>query len=171
MAGDVHGHHGNRGRDLVEVFAGGVTAEQGIVVASAENPAGELDIRLGGEGLQSRDEIIHRVDGAVGRSEQEGADRLAAKLLGVGMAIDEAGHERLPGQVHRSRLCPPVGLLDLGPRAERQNRPVLDRQGLGAGLGVIHSDDATDVDRIRHDGWGGGRVSRGQNRKAAHHKH
>ena len=146
-----------------------MAAEQSIVVADAENPAGLFDIRPGSESLQLVHEIVDGVDVAVRRGEQVGADGLTSELLGVGMAIDEAGHQRLAGEVHRPRRLSLVGLLDLGPRADRQDRPALDRQGLGVGLCVIHGDDgATDVDDIRHDCRTGGIASRSQQRKDEH---
>ena len=136
-----------------------MTAEQGIVVAHAEDPAGQRNVRAGGEGLQLGHEIVDGVDGAVRRGEQVGADGLRAELLGMGMTIDEAGHQRLAGEVLQHR---PVGpLLERVHLAADKGDPAVvdDDRFDGGGLVALHGDDrAAGDDEVR--GRAGGSVGR-----------
>jgi len=47
---------------------GGVAAEQGIVVADAEDPAGALDVGPGSESFKPLHDVVDRVDGAIWRA-------------------------------------------------------------------------------------------------------
>jgi hypothetical protein len=63
--------------------------------------------------------------------------------------VDEAGQKRLAGEVDHLRRAALVPLLHLGARPDGHDLPVLDRQRLGARLGIIHGHDVTtDVDRV-----------------------
>ena len=159
MAGDMRGDHWHRGRHPVEILAGRMAAEQCVVVAHAEDPTCQCDVRPGGERLQPVHEVVDRIDGTVRRSEQVGPDGLRAELLGVGMAIDEPGHQRLAAEIleHRAvallreRLCPAASESDLA--------VVDDDRFDGGGLVAFHRDDRAAVDdEVRRGTWSGGGV-------------
>ena len=124
--------------------------QQGVVVADAEDPASPLRVRACGERLQLGDDVVDRVDAAIGRGEQVGAHSLTSELLGVRMAIDEPWQQSLASEVDHPRRLSPMRLLNVRPRAYGEDLSALDRQCLGARLFVVHGDDrATNVDRIR----------------------
>ena len=157
MAGDVRRHHRHGGRHLVEIFACRMAAEQCIVVADAEDPAGQADVRSGAEGLQPVHQVVDRVDGTVRRSEQVGADGLCTELLGVGMTIDEPGHQRLAGEVlhHRAGAL----LLEcVRPAADEGDLALVhDDRFDGDGLVAFHRDDgAAGDDEVRGRAGEGG---------------
>ena len=141
VARNVRGHHWYGGRHLVQVLARRMAAEQCIVVADAEDPAGQGHVRPGGEGLQLLHDIVHGIDRAVRWCEQVGADGLRAELLGVRMTVDEPGHQRLAAEVlhHRS-----VALLPERVRLaadERDPAVVHDDRLDGDGQVALHRDD------------------------------
>ena len=133
-----------------------MAAEQCVVVAHAEDPPGQGDVRSGGEGLQPVHEVVDRIDGTVRRSEQVGADGLRAELLGVGVAIDEPGHQRLAAEVLQHRA---VALLPerVCPAADESDPAVVhDDRFDGGGLVAFHRDDgAAGDDEVRGCTGGG----------------
>ncbi len=164
VARDVRRHDGDRGRDLVEVLARGMAAKQGVVVAGAEDPARELDVRPVGEGLEPGHEIVNGVDRAVRWGEQVGSDGLCAELLDVGMAVDEPGHQRLAGEVLQHGAC--ALLLECVGLAANESDPAVvhdDRLDRG-GLVAFHRDDGAAADdevRARRGRVAGGLLAAG----------
>ena len=148
-----------------------MAAEQGIVVAHAEDPAGQLNVWPGGEGLQLVHEIVHGVDSAVRRGEQVGADGLRAELLDMGMTVDEPGHQRLASEVLQH--CPVGLLLERVHLAADKGDPAVvhdDRFGEG-GLVAFHGDDgAAGDDEIRGftRGSAGGLLAASGKREGGH---
>ena len=85
-----------------------------------------------------------------GGRQQIGRNCLERHQREVTVRVNEAGEQRLPGQVDHLRVRALLGLLNLSPRANGDDLAVLHRHGLGARLGIVDRDDvAADVDAVR----------------------
>ncbi len=138
---DVDGDDRHLGRHAVEVVARRVPAQERVVVAHPEHPARAGDVGPGGEPLQLLDEVVDRLDRAVGRGEQVRTDGLRAETQQVAVAVEEAGEQRPPREVGaHGRL---VGeRLGTRARADVEDASVVpDGDRLGGRSVVVDGDD------------------------------
>ena len=118
-----------------------MAAQQRVVVADAEDPAGALHIGALREGLQPVDHVVDGIDVPIGRGEQVGAHCLGAELLGMGVPVDEAGHQRLAGKVlDDGSVALPLEGIDL--RTDEDDLAVVDDDRFGdCGRRSLHGED------------------------------
>ena len=131
-----------------------MAAEQGVVVAHAEDPAGQANVGADGEGLELCHEVVDGVDRAVRRREQVGADGLRAELLRMRVTVDEPGQQCPASEIDRPGRGTTMRLVYFGTGADRDDPAVPDRDRLrGDGLVACHGDDgAAGKDRVRDGG-------------------
>ena len=147
MAGDVDEEHGIVGKGGVEFLFRGrpPLGEQVGVVAEADDepPRPELAPLL--DLLQARDHVGHAAAGARRRRRAQGLRLHIDQRPEVAVAIDEARHERLAGQIG-DHGAGPLAAHDVGLGADGHDPPAGDRHRFRRGLRGVHRDDRPTAD-------------------------
>jgi hypothetical protein len=99
VPGLVHRAHRHLGRHPVEVVTVGMLAQQGVVVAEPEDPAGQVDVRAGGHLAELLDDVVDAVHGPVRWGQQDRPHGQDAQVGDMGVRIDQTRHQRPAGQV------------------------------------------------------------------------
>ncbi len=144
MIGNVDQQHRVIGEVGVEVVAGDIAALLGAVgvVTIADDPLARGGLYLGHVLLEHANDVGDRLDRADRRRGNVGPGDDPGRVHKVPVGVNETGHQGLAAQVNQLGILS-RRLQHLILCAHGQDAPILDCDGLGLRVGVVHGDDVT----------------------------